>query len=73
MDCRLCGEQYVRDIKRPVRSRVSEHHFQARNKSYGTEWGEHMKLKHPEMVLDKEPVFENCGMLATSEQAPTRK
>ena len=73
MDCRLCREQYVGETKRPVRSRLSEHHFQARNKSDGTAWREHMRLKHPEVVLDKEPVFVNGSVLATAEQASTRK
>ena len=73
IDCCLCGEQYIGETKRQVRSRLSEHHFQARNKSDGTAWGEHMRMKYPQVVLDKEPVFVNGSVLATAEQAPTRK
>ena len=66
LECKLCGEEYVGETRRTMRARLGEHHFQVRNKTEGTAWGDHMRRHHPTEKLDKEPVFFNAKILAVA-------
>ena len=70
--CKLCNEEYIGETARTPRARLGEHHFQARNKIKQTAWGEHMREKHPEVDINKEPVF-TAKILATVEMETKRK
>ena len=73
LESKLCGEEYVGETRRRVRARLGEHHFQARNKTEGTAWGDHMCRHHPTEKLDKEPVFFNANILAVAPGESQRK
>ena len=67
------AEEYVGETRRTVRARLGENHFQARNKTEGTAWGDHMRRHHPTENLDKEPVFFNAKILAVAPGESQRK
>ena len=73
LECKLCGEEYVGETRRTVRARLGEHHFQARNKTEGTAWGDHMCRHHPTEKLDKELVFFNAKIPAVAPRESQRK
>lgn len=73
LKCKLCGEEYVGETRRTVRTRIGEHHFHARNSTPGTAWGDHMRQHHPEQKIDKEPVFGNARILAATSEDSQRK
>ena len=57
---------------RSVRVRFGEYHFQAHKKIDDTPWGEHMKLKRKELILDKELIFINGKIIAPAKPDSTR-
>ena len=69
--CLLCSEEYVGETQRPVRTRLQEHHNQARNRCKETPWGMHM-LSHPEQIVGKNPVFA-ATILAIENNVTTRR
>ena len=71
LTCRLCSEEYVGESHRAIRTRIAEHHMQARNRYSETAWGEHMKT-HPQKKVDKEPVF-TARLLAIERNDIARK
>ena len=73
LECRLCGAEYVGETKRTARARMSEHHAQARNKICGTPWGDHMTSHHPQVTIEKVPIFHRAVVLAVEENNVTRK
>ena len=50
---------------------MSEHHAQARNKIYGTPWGDHMTSHHPQVTTEKVPIFHRAVVLAVEENKVT--
>ena len=73
LKCQLCGAEYIGETKRTARSRIREHHAQARNNTPNTPWGDHMRLNHAEVEIAKAPVFCNATILATTNREVTRK
>ena len=70
--CKVCGEEYVGETARTPRARLGEHHFQARNKTRQTAWGDHMREKHPRVEVGKAPIF-SAKVLATVKMDTKRK
>ena len=73
LECRLCSAEYVGETKRTARARMSEHHAQARNNICGTPWGDHMTSHHPQVTIEKAPIFHRAVVLAVEENNVTRK
>ena len=48
LDCRLCGDKYIGETKRPLRLRYNEHLRDATNKTADTPLGDHFADKHPQ-------------------------
>ena len=71
LTCNVCGEQYIGETARKLRLRLGEHHFQARNRSKESPWGEHMR-QHQDVVINKKSVF-TAAVLAVVAHGVTRK
>ena len=69
--CNFCGEEYIGESQRPLRTRLKEHQLQARNRTKYTPWGEHMD-KHRNEQVEKKPVFA-AKILAIEGDSNTRK
>ena len=68
LECRFCGAEYVGETKRTARARMSEHHAQACNKICRTSWSDHMTSRHPEVTIEKAPIFHRAAVLAGEEK-----
>ena len=71
LTCDICGEQYIGETARKMRVRLSEHHFQARNRCRDRPWAERMK-QHQGVDLKKKPIFK-AAVLAIVAHGVTRK
>ena len=72
LKCTLCFEEYVGESQRPIRTRLQEHHADARKRTKNTPWGDHMKHCHPDTPVDKTPVF-RATILAIELRVTRRK
>ena len=72
LKCKLCSEEYVGETQRAIRTRIGEHHMQARNRTAETPWGDHMRKHHPGENINKEPIF-SAKVLATVTNSSKRK
>ena len=73
LQCKLCGELYIGETKRTARARISEHHAQARTRQPHTAWGDHMRTSHPDVQINKAPIFHQGIILAQPDGDTTRK
>ena len=71
LKCGICGDEYVGESQRALRTRLQEHVNQARNLKNETPWGEHMK-KHANYRIGKEPIFA-AKILATESSITARR
>ena len=72
LKCNICDHSYIGETHRKVRERIGEHHFPARNKKTDTAWGEHMRTEHPDLTINKAPIF-TAKLIATSTKHTVRK
>ena len=69
LKCKICSEEYIGESQRAIRTRIGEHHNQARNRYTETAWGEHMNL-HPTVQVGKDTIF--TASLVTIEEKPAK-
>ena len=62
----------VGESQRPIRTRLQEHHADARKRTKNTPWGDHMKHCHPDTPVDKTPFF-RATILAIELRVTRRK
>ena len=55
-----------------IRTRLQEHHADARKRTKNTPWGDHMKHYHPDTPVDKTPIFK-ATILAIELRVTQRK